>query len=163
MLKSLTEELFRFSVISATVNEIHIEKISINGVLEESVAGFYAVLKEKGIEPIICLPEEPIYRKLDKDSLRRIYNNLLSNVVKYSDGDLMINMTENGEIIFTNSASKLDAVVVQKLFDRFYTVESGRSSTGLGLSIAKLLTEHMGGNLDASWKDGKLIIHLSFL
>ena len=50
-----------------------------------------------------------------------------------------------GEIIFQNRASGLSQVEADRLFDRFYTVENAKGSTGLGLSIAKLLTEKMGG------------------
>ena len=49
-----------------------------------------------------------------------------------------------------------------KLFDRFFTVEAARSSSGLGLSIAKTLVEHMGGQISAEYADGVLCIRLRF-
>ena len=52
--------------------------------------------------------------------------------------------------------------MVERLFDRFYTVETGRNSTGLGLSIAKLLTERTGGQISAAYERGKLTISLKF-
>ena len=55
------------------------------------------------------------------------------------------------------------SVEVQKLFDRFYTVEAARKSTGLGLSIARALTERMGGELTADYISGKLVITAVFL
>ena len=63
---------------------------------------------------------------------------------------------------FSNTASGLDSVSVGRLFDRFYTVESGRGSSGLGLSIAKLLTEQMGGKIHASFSEGRLTVTLLF-
>ena len=45
---------------------------------------------------------------------------------------------------------------------RFYTVDSARKSTGLGLSIAKLLTERMGGNITADYKGNTLSITICF-
>ena len=65
-------------------------------------------------------------------------------MIKYSDGDLKITLSENGEIIFSNMASGLDEIQVGKLFERFYTVETACKSTGLGLSISKMLVEEMG-------------------
>ena len=50
--------------------------------------------------------------------------------------------------------------MVERLFDRFYTVETGRNSTGLGLSIARTLTERIGGKIEAVYTDEKLTISL---
>lgn len=50
----------------------------------------------------------------------------------------------------------------ERLFDRFFTVETvGGGSTGLGLSIARLLTEKMGGSITAEYKNKKLLVRVS--
>ena len=67
-------------------------------------------------------------------------------------------MDTDGSITFTNTAHNLNAVTVGRLFDRFYTVEASRNSSGLGLSIAKLLVERMGGTISAQYADNKLNI-----
>ncbi|MDE5931133.1 MAG: HAMP domain-containing histidine kinase, partial [Lachnospiraceae bacterium] len=94
--------------------------------------------------------------------LSRIIGNIISNAMKYSDGDLQITLSERGEMTFSNHASGLDEVQAGKLFDRFYTVHTARKSTGLGLSIAKQLTERMGGIIDAGYREGMLSIYLFF-
>ena len=132
----------------------------VKNVLEESIASFYEVLMARNIVPVINLTKEKVIRNLDSHALSRVFSNLLNNAVKYSDGDLEIILFENGEIVFANTASKLDAVEVEKLFDRFYTVETAKNSTGLGLSIAKTLTEQMRGEISAKYKDGKLYIKI---
>ena len=160
-LKSLTEELFRYSVISS-VSDLNYEKVNVGGVLEDTLISFYGAFEQKNITPNISIPDKLIVRSLDKSALLRIFGNIINNAVKYSDGDFAVTMNENGEITFTNTASALSAVDVARLFDRFYTVDSARKSTGLGLSIAKLLTERMGGNLSADYQSALLTIRLSF-
>ena len=160
-LKALTEELFRYSVVSS-VSDLNYEKVNVGRVLEDTLISFYGAFEHKNITPNISLPDGVIIRSLDKSALSRIFGNIISNAVKYSDGDFSVTMTDAGEITFSNTASELSSVDVGKLFDRFYTVDSARKSTGLGLSIAKLLTERMGGCISADYKGNMLSITLSF-
>ncbi|MGN0349830.1 MAG: sensor histidine kinase [Roseburia sp.] len=161
VLKNLTEELFRYSVVTSA-QDLNPERIDIIRALEESLLSFYSVLQEKGIQPQIQLPEEPIWRQLDISAVNRIFSNIISNALKYSDGDLSVVAKNDGCITFSNAAQNLNAVTVGRLFDRFYTVEANRNSTGLGLSIAKVLTERMGGRIQAAYNDGRFYITISF-
>ena len=162
-MRSLTEELFRYSVITATTDELCMEEVFLNDILEQSLAGFYGALSARGITPKIRIPEAAVVRKLDAAALRRIFDYILSNAVKYSDGDLTIRLRPDGSVTFSNRASSLSRVQAERLFDRFYTVETARNSTGLGLSIAKLLTEKMGGTITAEYESGHLQICIAFL
>ena len=162
MLTLLTEELFRYSVILSKDSDIAREPVVLNKVLEESIAAAYAALNERNIVPGIQMPEEKVVRMLDRAALSRVFSNLLNNAIKYSEGDLEITLRETGEIIFTNTAHGLNEVEVGKLFDRFFTVESARKSTGVGLTIARYLTEQMGGNISAEYDKGRLSIWIFF-
>lgn len=161
-LKELTEELFKYTVISSENEEIKLENVVINGILEESISSYYAVLKQQKIEPIISTPEKKVIRRLNANALSRIFSNIISNAVKYSDGDFNITLSEDGEIIFSNHASGLNETQVGKLFNRFYTVNNARKSTGLGLSIAKMLTEEMGGKIAAYYDNEIIYIRIRF-
>ena len=162
-MRSLTEELFRYSVITATMDKLCMERVSLNDILEQSLAGFYGALSARGITPEIRIPEAAVVRKLDAAALRRIFDNILSNAVKYSSGDLAVSLMPDGAVTFSNSAPSLSRVQAERLFDRFYTVETARNSTGLGLSIAKLLTEKMDGTITAEYESGHLQICIAFL
>ncbi|MFQ7488644.1 MAG: sensor histidine kinase [Gemmiger formicilis] len=162
ILTELTEELFQYSVIISTQNVGPKERIAVNSILEESIAGFYTVLHERNIIPNIQLPEKQVVRRLDRASLSRVFSNLLSNAIKYSDGDLEIVLSDDGKITFTNTASALNEIQVGKLFDRFYTVDTARKSTGLGLAISKTLVEQMDGIISAKYIDSKLSICIFF-
>ncbi len=162
LLRQLTEELFRYSVVLTADNGLACEPVNINAVLEESAAAFYTALGERHIVPEIEIPENAVVRNLDGAALARVFSNLLSNAIKYSGGDLKIVLTEAGEIIFSNAANDLSEIQVGRLFDRFYTVEAARKSTGLGLAIARTLIERMGGSITAEYENNRLSISIIF-
>lgn len=162
LMKQLTEELFRYSVIVSDDEKTETETILINQVLEDSIMGYYAVLTEKGIHPDVNITDKQISAELNKEYLSRIFSNLLNNAVKYSDGDLDIILSDTGEITFSNTAKGLSAVDAEQLFDRFYTVEAAHHSTGLGLSIARTLVRRMGGTITAEYADSRLKIKIKF-
>lgn len=161
VLKQLTEELFRYSVISSTP-ALTYEKINLCRILEESLISFEGTMQQAGIAPEIQMPNAPVWRVLDASAVARIFGNLINNAIRYSDGDLSVRMDADGRISFINTAKELSTVEVGKLFDRFYTVDSARKTTGLGLSIAKTLVEQMNGSIAASYENGKLNITIFF-
>lgn len=161
-LKELTEELFQYSVIVSVDHSTEKEEISLNAMLEECFAAYYGALKEARIEPRVSIPETVVKRKLNKKAFVRIVSNIISNAIKYSDGDFKVLLEADGTMHFSNKASKLDEIQVGHLFDRFYTVENVQNATGLGLSIAKTLTEEMKGCINAIYQDGVLKITLTF-
>ncbi len=161
LMKQLTEELFRYSVILSSDSNADTEEVDVGRVLEDCIMGCYAALTEKGITPVIELTEEKVIRTVNKSALSRVFNNLLNNAMKYSDGDLYISFSPSGEAVFSNTASGLTTVQVERLFDRFYTVQAARNSTGLGLSIARTFIEQMNGTISAKLNGDKLIITIT--
>lgn len=161
-LRSLTEEFFRTSAVLAAEEPEPAEPVSLNRAVEESLAAWYGVLSARGIAPEVELPETPVVRPLNREAVSRILSNVLSNAAKYSPGDLRIVLEEDGTLTFSNAAPSLTPVLAERLFDRYFTVESGGQGTGLGLSIARRLTEQMGGTAAAGWQEGILTVRLYF-
>ena len=161
-MRDLTEELFKYSVINASADDLRMAPVSLNDVLEQSIAGLYGALTARGIQPQIEMPDAPVVRALDKAALRRVFDNVIGNAARYSDGDLSVVLAPDGEIHIENSAANLTAVQAARLFDRFYTVNSACGGTGLGLSIAKGLTENMGGVIGADVRAGRLCVRIRF-
>lgn len=160
-MKQLTEELFRYSL-ALTGDELKPEQLSINKLLEENLLSFYETFRQRGIIPDISLPETPVIRKLDAFAVSRIFNNIISNAAKYSTDDFCVKLASDGTVIFSNTAPNLTPVAAARLFDRFYTVETLDGATGLGLSIAKHLTEQLGGTISSSYQDNRLTITVTF-
>lgn len=161
-LKELTQELFSYSLGMSAQDDFQLEPICLNAVLEESIADFYTVLTEHNIIPSIQICGGCVWGMLNKAALLRIFNNIITNALKYSDGDLEISMAATGEITFANTAGELDKVQAGKLFNRFYTVSDAKNSTGLGLSISKSLVERMNGEITAGYDGSKLSIRIRF-
>lgn len=160
-LKQLTEELFHYSIIlSNTIDSF--EAVSLKRAIEDCLSANYASLKGCHITPDIQFSHQDIEIYTDPHALSRILNNIVSNVIKYSTGDFKIVLLDSGEMIFSNDAPGLDETTVGKLFDRFYTVETGAKSTGLGLSIAKSLCGQLHGQIYARYQNHRLYIHLKF-
>lgn len=162
-LTELTGQLFEFSKILDTLEKntnIKKEECCINEILEETLANFYSIFKEKSIIPTIRITNKKIYKTVNEVSIVRIFENILSNVSKYSNGNFKVEMNEDGTITFSNKATSLDATTVQKIFDRYFSVENAKESTGIGLSIAKQLVELNNGTIKAKYDSGYLIIEI---
>lgn len=161
-MRGLTEELLRYSVTLETAGTLTACPVCLNDILEQSLAGFYGAFSARGITPQVGMPREKVTRTADSAALRRVFDNILSNAARYSDGDLNILLTDDGTVCFENSAKELNEVLTKRLFDRFYTVNAASGGTGLGLSVAGLLTRKMGGDIAAEYHAGKLLIRLCF-
>ncbi len=161
-LTELTEQLFDFSKALDIQNEIKKEKIVINDILEDSIASFYSLFKSYNITPRIDICKEKVVRLLNENMLKRIFENIISNAIKYGEKDFNVKMYSNGTIQFSNKTDKLDQVSLEKMFDRYYTVRNAKKSNGIGLSIAKQLVELSGGQIKAKYKNNNLIIEVYF-
>ncbi|MBD5155707.1 MAG: HAMP domain-containing histidine kinase [Oscillibacter sp.] len=161
-LREMTEEFFRYSAVLSSGREDVMEDVSLGRAVEEGLSAWYGALSARGISPEIHLPGCPVIRRLNREALSRVLGNVLSNAAKYSSGGLLVTLEEDGTLTFSNAAPALTPVLAEKLFDRYFTVESGGQGTGLGLSIARHLTERMGGSVTADWREGVLTVCLQF-
>ena len=159
-LTELTEQLFDFAKILDTDMVLTKEKCYLNELLEEVLASYYPIFKEKDIVPEVLICKEKVEKELNKACMIRVFENIFSNVVKYSNGNFKVELKNDGEIIFSNKATSLDATTVQKIFDRYFSVENAKESTGIGLSIAKQLVELNGGSISADYVKNVLVIEV---
>lgn len=93
--------------------------------------------------------------------VKRIFENIISNAIKYSEDDFNIKLKSNGAIEFSNKTNSLDSTSLEKIFYRYYTVKNAKSN-GIGLSIAKQLVELNDGNIKAKYENSYLIIEVKF-
>lgn len=157
----LTEQLFDFSKTMDIGTKVEKQKCLVNEILEETLANYYIIFKENNIVPQIEITKNRIYKIVDRNTIIRVFENILSNVTKYSNGDFRVSLDDDGKITFSNKATSLDATTVEKIFNRYYTVENAKKSTGIGLSIAKQLVELNGGTINAKYIKSYLIIEIN--
>ena len=159
-LTELTGQLFEYTKLMDIDVKIKKEECCINEILEETLVSYYSIFKEQNIIPNTSICSTKVYKIVNKISIIRVFENILSNVIKYSNGDLKVKMQENGTITFSNKATSLDETTVQKIFDRYFSVENAKESTGIGLSIAKQLVKLNNGSIKAEYVNGYLIIEI---
>ena len=165
VLKTLINGLYELSLLE--VQQLKKEKLDLNLLLSDVLAGQYEVFQKHGIELQVTLPNYPVWIFGDRVACTRILQNLLNNIVRYAKEDAEIVLEKRASNAFLsvcNSAPDILQEDVGHLFDRFYTVDKSRNSggTGLGLSIVKTLLIQMGGMISASFKDQRLCLAINF-
>lgn len=163
-LGNLIEHFFEYSYFSSVEPEINIERINVTNLLTECLVASITSFEEKGIS-IVFQETPPIFIESDKELLIRIIQNLIRNCIQHSYGDVVVKLIKEDKVkmIFENPIKEGNRIDVNRLFDRFYTGDKARSSsTGLGLSIVKILTEKLGGEAKATVNGNNLRIAIFF-
>lgn len=150
-MKSLVDDLFEYTKVRQTDAPLQIQSLELNAMLEQIGASFELEANKKGMEINTILPNNPVKIEADPEKLARVFNNLITNALKYgSDGkNIYLQLTKVDEkeieIRISNDGEPISEKSLRQVFDRFYRVESSRSKetggTGLGLAIAQSIIE----------------------
>ncbi|MBO0525857.1 HAMP domain-containing histidine kinase [Clostridium botulinum] len=157
-LKELMEEFFQVAKLECNDVDITIEKFNISEIVRKNVITFMNEINERNITPEINIGDEEIFALGDKNYMRRIITNLISNSLKYGyEGKVIgIDLKEDNKWIILSIWDKgkgIDKNELPYIFDRLYTGEKSRNrnlqGSGLGLSIVKNMVQHMNGSITA--------------
>ena len=151
-LGDLIGHFFEYSYLLSDDSELHPETFCLTDEVMECLAAAVPQFEEKGIA---VLPEAfgRVTVTADREKTVRIVQNLVRNCLQHSDGDVTVRVeAADGEarVWFANPVAHPEEVAAERLFERFYTADKSRRSTGLGLSIVRLLAEQVGGRAFAS-------------
>ena len=160
-LKSLTDELF-LSLSMKSRGVLNLSDIDAKSILEEALVSNYKEFEKKGMTPSFITPNEKVIIKADSKALYRAYSNIISNALKYGEGEFKVEMDEKGNTIFSNLAPNMDSVEANKLLDRYYTISDAKASSGIGLSISKEILQEMGGELKVKLENQRLYISIIY-
>ena len=161
-LKKLTEDLVEASKASSGAVAVNREQLNIGELINQSVGEFSEKLEDAKIIPVINLPEEEVLVYTDGRLLWRVFDNLIQNIIKYAQPGTRAYFDlfeEEGSAVLTikNISREPLNMSAEALMERFIRGDASRNSegNGLGLSIAKSLTELCGGTFELSL-DGDL-------
>ena len=166
-MKELVETFYEYSLINASEFELKPEKINVSNLLIDLISENAPAMEEKGIVPSIDLPSQSVFVTADRNALDRIFQNLLTNAIRYSAGNISLKLSaEESKVSFmiSNPVEKDSNIDTTRLFDRFYTGDRSRhsGSTGLGLAVVKDLTVKLGGTISATCENDELTIKIDF-
>ncbi len=167
VLQGYIQDFYELSRIEGENYPILLDTIQVQNTLSESVVAYYSEFEKKQIQVNVDLTEKACFIIVDKIQFNRIINNLIQNALKYSEKVFFIRQSiQNGNCIirFENDKNGMKQEEIKFIFDRFYTGDSTRNnqSTGLGLTISKILVEKMKGSIEAKIDQDRFIIELSF-
>ncbi len=160
-LKQLLEDLLEASKISSGTIEINVERIDLTELMNQAVAEFEDKLGDHGLS-VVMDSDRRFFIEADSRRMWRIVDNLLQNVCKYAmEGTrVYITLSDSGDntvLEIKNISAKQSAFQGHELTERFIRGDESRSTegSGLGLFIAKSLTEAMKGTFEIQM-DGDL-------
>lgn len=156
-MKSLVDDLFEYTKVRQTDTPLKLQQLNIGAMLEQIGASFELEGQKKQMEISVKIPDEPLMIEADPEKLARVFNNLVTNALKYGKGGKNIYLSvenqnnQSVKIVIANDGEPIPEKSLNQVFNRFYRVESSRSKetggTGLGLAIAQSIIELHHGTI----------------
>ncbi|HHW45414.1 MAG TPA: HAMP domain-containing histidine kinase [Clostridiales bacterium] len=170
-LQDLITELFEFSRYNFEEITPAQEKIDLAELLEQLEQEFYPQFSENNLTSRIIVNDRPVYIKGDGMMIARVFDNILSNAVRYGAGGKYIDIEiikrqDEAVVRITNYGSSISQRDLERIFDKFYRTDSSRNAktggAGLGLAIAKNIVKAHGGTIKAESRDNKTTFEVVF-
>lgn len=161
-LQEMMDDLFEFTKLDNADIKLNNSMINLSGLIMQMTDEFYPSFKDCNITPIVDLPEENIYVQGDGQLLARVFDNLISNALKYGyhNTDLKIEVSGDEKYATVKVINHGDTIApedIPLLFNKFYRTDSSRNSktggTGLGLAITKNIVDLHHGDISVTSDD----------
>ena len=166
-LNEMLEELFMFTKLKNESYRLELTSCCINRILKETVFSYYDDWVRREIQPDIQITEEQLYIDGNKQGLSRIIQNVIKNGLDHGEKKIRIVLKreQNRAVLrISNQVIASEQIDIEHVFDRFYKADAARSktSTGLGLSIAREFVRRMNGEIGAKIEGNEFIVEMSF-
>lgn len=161
-LRSLVDQLFEYTKAASPDNQLAFEDAYVLNELSDVLAALYPAFARRGWKPVVHFEDEGITARADAEALRRVFTNLLTNVLRYGSDAPRIEQAGR-ELRFSNEVDDPGALNVERMFTRFYRADHSRTSagSGLGLAIVASLTRAMRMDVRAELAGATLTITLT--
>ncbi len=165
VLQGFIQDFYEISRIQTEDYPMKLTSVPIQSLVKDVVVAYYHAFEQRGIQVEISLEEQPCRLIADQNQLERIFNNLIQNALKYARQHFFIKqfMTSDSCILqFINDAEDISEEELERIFERFYTVERSRNSqgSGLGLTITRALVEKLKGSVEARMEQDLFLIEV---
>lgn len=166
-LQSLICNFYDLSRLEMEDYHISMERIDIARLLQETILGSYQELEQSGLQVMVEAGEEQVFILGDTGAMERIFHNMIQNAIRYSESYFKVTVLQEDnqvKLLFENDTHTLKKEDLPHIFERFYVKDKSRTKmgTGLGLTIGKLLTEAMGGSVEAKLTEQRFKVIFSF-
>ena len=166
-LNEMLEELFMFTKLKNESYRLELTSCCINRILKETVFSYYDDWVRREIQPDIQITEEQLYIDGNKQGLSRIIQNVIKNGLDHGEKKIRIVLKreQNRAVLrISNQVIASEQIDIEHVFDRFYKADAARSktSTGLGLSIAREFVRRMNGEIGAKIEENEFIVEMRF-
>lgn len=166
-LNTLLEELFLYTKLVNGSVEFTLSEVSVYDLLCQTLLPFHNQFEEKRIQLDLVFEDENCRIESDELYLKRIFNNLLNNVLMHGMDKLTITQRVYHDFVYIQFRNNVKDpnIKAEQLFQRFYTGDQSRNKqgSGLGLAIVKELVEGLEGSVDVSLNKGELLLDLYLL
>lgn len=166
-LKDMLEELFTFTKLKNASFQLELSKCCINQMVKDTIFSYYDEWMEKEIQPHISITDTLLYMKGNEQAIRRVLQNIIKNGLDHGEKEVDISLQEMEQKIVIEIKNKVyhpENIDITQVFTQFYKADMARSKTssGLGLSIAKEFVLQMHGEISARIEEEKFCVCIQF-
>ncbi|QGM31528.1 HAMP domain-containing protein [Bacillus sp. N3536] len=164
-LSNLTKQLLLLTSLDQSARPVRKSNFRLDEQLKEVIYKYRWRLEEQNID--LSYEMEPVMFYGDADLLENVWDNVLTNAIKYNiaNGEISIRVTEDNEyvnIFFQDSGIGMEVEEINQIFERFYRIDSSRTKdgSGLGLAIVKEIVDLHSGKVEvtSNGKEGTLFV-----
>ena len=165
-LKKLVDELFELTKLDAPDFTMNFEQGDATSIVKQFGFEMQAILVHQGLTLVCDIDDKPFEMQLDHERLARVLQNLFANAAKYAEPNSTVTLSSKisgseMNICLSNIIADAGQVDTVSMFDRFYKQDRSRTDTtgaGLGLAIAKRITELHGGSISANQTGAEITV-----